>query len=196
MSPKGKFNSAEFRRTCSFLQFKHNCQKPSQRGEILFTIGHGKLFYAHCPKIAFLYCGICIRFQERSSERGNVIQCAQIFLFAILFLKLRVDQTILGEHESPFSSMATGTVLALLVLNNAFFIKQIHKSEFIITPMKVSDKGRACKYRKALLNTVGVAKTGITYQPYFNLFAHNATSNQYPTNRYSCTEFRWVFASL
>ena len=29
MSPKGKFNSAEFRRTGSFLQFKHDCQKPS-----------------------------------------------------------------------------------------------------------------------------------------------------------------------
>ena len=33
-------------------------------------------------------------------------------------------------------------------------------------------------------------------QPYFDLFAHTKAPYQYPTKRYSCTVFLWVFASF
>ncbi len=92
--------------------------------------------------------------------------------------------------------MASGTVLALLVLNNTLFIEQIHKSKFVITAMKMPNKCRVGKYRKTFLDSIGITQASIAHQPYFDLFAHTEAPYQYPTKRYSCTVFLWVFASF
>ena len=92
--------------------------------------------------------------------------------------------------------MAPGFVFSIFILNNTLFIQVVHKSEFIIFAVKISHKGRTGKYFETLLDTIGVAQASIANLPNINLLAHNATSNQYPTNKYSCTEFRCVFASL
>ena len=53
--------------------------------------------------------------------------------------------------------MASRAILAFFIMNNAFFIKQIHKPKLITTAMKMPDKCRAGKNGKSFLNSIGIA---------------------------------------
>ena len=149
------------------------------------SIRHNKLLYTHCTQIALLHRRIGVSLQKRSTEWSNIIQRTQLFLFAIFFLDLRIDKTILRKHQTPFSCVTSRFVLSIFVLDNSFFIQVIHKPNFIVFAVKVSYKWRTSKHLESVLNAIGVTQAGVAYQPNIDLLIHSVTSNQYPINKYS-----------
>ena len=138
------------------------------------TVGHLELFDTHGAKEAFLNSRICICLQKDLSKWGKLVHASQISLVAVFFLYLRINKTVFGEHQPPFSGMAARLVFSAFILYNPLFVKQFHKSDFMIAAMELSDIRRISKNCKALLDSIGVAQTGIAYKPYIDFCIHTA----------------------